>query len=147
MMPSSYSALHYLPSLCCHCGTCFVRVCVCVCAHCVVWYHCVHGVCVSEACVCVHMCTCVHNPGSCDPEAVLPSLILPQPMEVYVDDDTKLTLHGLQQHYIKLQDREKNRKLFDLLDALEFNQVPKTLWSFPQSSESFRNMLLLASGV
>jgi len=44
-------------------------------------------------------------------------------MEVYVDDDTKLTLHGLQQHYIKLQDREKNRKLFDLLDALEFNQV------------------------
>ena len=46
-----------------------------------------------------------------------------QPMEVYVDDETKLTLHGLQQHYVKLQDREKNRKLFDLLDALEFNQV------------------------
>ena len=45
------------------------------------------------------------------------------PMEVYVDDDTKLTLHGLRQHYVKLQDREKNRKLFDLLDALEFNQV------------------------
>ena len=55
--------------------------------------------------------------------------ILPQPMEVYVDDDTKLTLHGLQQHYIKLQDREKNRKLFDLLDALEFNQVPNTTCS------------------
>lgn len=45
------------------------------------------------------------------------------PMEVYVDDDSKLTLHGLQQHYIKLKDNEKNRKLFDLLDALEFNQV------------------------
>jgi superfamily II DNA/RNA helicase len=45
------------------------------------------------------------------------------PMEVYVDDDTKLTLHGLQQHYVKLRDNEKNRKLFDLLDALEFNQV------------------------
>lgn len=44
-------------------------------------------------------------------------------MEVYVDDETKLTLHGLQQHYVKLQDREKNRKLFDLLDVLEFNQV------------------------
>ena len=44
-------------------------------------------------------------------------------MEVYVDDEAKLTLHGLQQHYVKLQDREKNRKLFDLLDALEFNQV------------------------
>ncbi len=46
-----------------------------------------------------------------------------QPMEVYVDDETKLTLHGLQQHYVKLADKEKNRKLFDLLDKLEFNQV------------------------
>lgn len=44
-------------------------------------------------------------------------------MEVYVDDETKLTLHGLQQYYAKLKDNEKNRKLFDLLDALEFNQV------------------------
>ena len=46
-----------------------------------------------------------------------------QPMEVYVDDEAKLTLHVLQQHYVKLQDKEKNRKLFDLLDVLEFNQV------------------------
>ena len=46
-----------------------------------------------------------------------------QPMEVYVDDETKLTLHGLQQYYVKLKDNEKNRKLFDLLDVLEFNQV------------------------
>jgi superfamily II DNA/RNA helicase len=45
------------------------------------------------------------------------------PMEVFVDDETKLTLHGLRQHYVKLQDNEKNRKLLDLLDALEFNQV------------------------
>jgi len=45
------------------------------------------------------------------------------PMEVYVDDDTKLTLHGLRQHYCQLKEQEKNRKLFDLLDALEFNQV------------------------
>merc|ERR1712004_234643 len=45
------------------------------------------------------------------------------PMEVYVDDDSKLTLHGLQQHYVKLKDNEKNRKLFELLDLLEFNQV------------------------
>lgn len=44
-------------------------------------------------------------------------------MEVYVDDETKLTLHGLQQYYCKLKDSEKNRKLFDLLDVLEFNQV------------------------
>jgi ATP-dependent RNA helicase UAP56/SUB2 len=44
------------------------------------------------------------------------------PMEIYVDD-CKLTLHGLQQHYVKLAEAEKNRKLNDLLDALEFNQV------------------------
>jgi len=45
------------------------------------------------------------------------------PLEVYVDDDAKLTLHGLQQYYVKLKENEKNRKLFDLLDNLEFNQV------------------------
>ena len=45
------------------------------------------------------------------------------PMEVYVDDEAKLTLHGLKQHYCKLKDNEKNRKLFELLDVLEFNQV------------------------
>merc|ERR1712153_239316 len=45
------------------------------------------------------------------------------PMEIYVDDDAKLTLHGLQLYYIKLAEGEKNRKLNDLLDALEFNQV------------------------
>lgn len=46
-----------------------------------------------------------------------------QPLEVFIDDDTKLTLHGLQQYYIRLTEAEKNRKLNDLLDALEFNQV------------------------
>eukprot|EP00833_Pecoramyces_ruminatium_P015518 jgi/Orpsp1_1/1189550/evm.model.d7180000072813.1 len=45
------------------------------------------------------------------------------PLEIFVDNETKLTLHGLQQHYIKLQENEKNRKLNDLLDALDFNQV------------------------
>ncbi|KAL3880682.1 hypothetical protein ACJMK2_032904 [Sinanodonta woodiana] len=45
------------------------------------------------------------------------------PMEVFVDDDSKLTLHGLQQHYVKLKDNEKNETLFQLLDVLEFNQV------------------------
>lgn len=46
-----------------------------------------------------------------------------EPMEIYVDDEAKLTLHGLQQYYVKLTEAEKNRKLTDLLDALEFNQV------------------------
>ncbi|KAG1152238.1 hypothetical protein G6F37_001047 [Rhizopus arrhizus] len=45
------------------------------------------------------------------------------PLEIYVDDEAKLTLHGLQQFYIKLEEKEKNRKLNDLLDSLEFNQV------------------------
>ncbi|KAL6037819.1 hypothetical protein STEG23_022178 [Scotinomys teguina] len=44
-------------------------------------------------------------------------------MEVFADDETKLMLHSLQQYYIKLRDSEKNRKLFDLLDVLEFNHV------------------------
>ena len=33
------------------------------------------------------------------------------------------TLHGLKQYYVKLAENEKNRKLNELLDALEFNQV------------------------
>jgi len=45
------------------------------------------------------------------------------PTEVFVDNEAKLTLHGLQQHYVKLQEAQKNRKLNELLDNLEFNQV------------------------
>jgi len=45
------------------------------------------------------------------------------PLEIYVDDESKLTLHGLHQYYVKLNENGKNRKLNDLLDALEFNQV------------------------
>lgn len=45
------------------------------------------------------------------------------PEEMYIDDDENLTLHGLQQYWIKLEEGEKNRKLNDLLDSLEFNQV------------------------
>ena len=51
-----------------------------------------------------------------------------------MDDETKLTLHGLQQYYCKLKDSEKNRKLFDLLDVLEFNQVRASVWSGAESS-------------
>lgn len=55
-----------------------------------------------------------------------PSVLAPQPLEIFVDDETKLTLHGLQQHYVKLEEAGKNRKLNELLDTLEFNQV----WTF-----------------
>jgi ATP-dependent RNA helicase UAP56/SUB2 len=44
------------------------------------------------------------------------------PMEIFVDSE-KLTLHGLQQYFVKLSEKEKNRKLMNLLDTLEFNQV------------------------
>merc|ERR1719335_1966590 len=46
-----------------------------------------------------------------------------EPHEISVDEESKLTLHGLLQYYVKLEEKEKNRKLNDLLDALEFNQV------------------------
>lgn len=44
------------------------------------------------------------------------------PVEIYIDNESKLTLHGLQQYYVKLTEAQKNRKLNDLLDALDFNQ-------------------------
>ncbi|KAG5030966.1 hypothetical protein JHK85_014948 [Glycine max] len=57
------------------------------------------------------------------------------PMEIYVDDEAKLTLHGLVQHYIKLKEEEKNRKLNDLLDALDFNQVVIFVKSVSRAAE------------
>ena len=62
-------------------------------------------------------------------------------MEVYIDDEAKPTLHGLQQHYVKLKDSEKNRKLFELLDVLEFNQV-KTMVLFLKNNIYYRHSLL-----
>jgi len=35
----------------------------------------------------------------------------------------KLSLHGLTQFYVKLEEVQKTRKLTDLMDVLEFNQV------------------------
>jgi len=45
------------------------------------------------------------------------------PVEITVGEDSKLTLHGLVQYYVKLKENEKNRRLTDMLDALDFNQV------------------------
>jgi ATP-dependent RNA helicase UAP56/SUB2 len=44
-------------------------------------------------------------------------------VEILVDDGQKLILHGLQQYYIKVTEEEKTRKLTELLDNLDFNQV------------------------
>lgn len=43
--------------------------------------------------------------------------------EILIDDETKLVLHGLLQYYLTIEEKEKNQKLTDLLDALEFNQA------------------------
>lgn len=45
------------------------------------------------------------------------------PLQVYVNQSSKLTLHGLQQYYVQLEEAGKNRKFVDLLDSLDFNQV------------------------
>ena len=45
------------------------------------------------------------------------------PHEISVDKESKLTLHGLLQYFVKLTEKENNRKLNDLSDALEFNEV------------------------
>jgi len=57
------------------------------------------------------------------------------PLEIYINDGSKLTLHGLKQYFVKLQENEKNRKLVDLLDALEFNQVVIFVRSVNRASE------------
>jgi len=49
-------------------------------------------------------------------------LTLKQPKVILIDFD-KLTLHGLRQYYINLEENQKTRKLTDLMDILEFNQV------------------------
>ena len=46
-----------------------------------------------------------------------------QPFELYVSSEAKLTLHGLAQFFVKLEDNQKIKKVIDLLDSLDFNQV------------------------
>mmetsp|Transcript_61091 Transcript_61091/g.145541 ORF Transcript_61091/g.145541 Transcript_61091/m.145541 type:complete len:434 (+) Transcript_61091:71-1372(+) len=45
------------------------------------------------------------------------------PHEISVESEAKLTLHGLLQYYVKLEEKGKIQKMIDLLDTLEFNQV------------------------
>jgi len=44
------------------------------------------------------------------------------PQEIYVDQQSKLTLHGLAQYYVKLEEKAKINELISLLDFVEFNQ-------------------------
>jgi len=59
-------------------------------------------------------------------------------LEIFVDDDTKLKLHGLQQYYVKVNEDRKNKKLSDLLDVLDFNQVVIFAGSLKRSIELSR---------
>lgn len=45
------------------------------------------------------------------------------PNEVLIENESKLTLHGLKQYYVNIADKDKNRKLIDLIDQLAFNQI------------------------
>jgi len=57
------------------------------------------------------------------------------PLEIYINDGAKLTLHGLQQYYVQLKEEQKNRKLVDLLDDLDFNQLVIFVKSVNRASE------------
>jgi len=57
------------------------------------------------------------------------------PLEIYINEGAKLTLHGLQQYYVEITEVEKNRKLVDLLDALEFNQLVIFVRSVSRAAE------------
>ena len=46
-----------------------------------------------------------------------------KPVEIIVKEENKEHLEKLQQFYVKLKEDEKNKKLFDVLDSVQFNQV------------------------
>ena len=43
--------------------------------------------------------------------------------EVLIENESKLTLHGLRQYYVKLDEREKIAKLMDLIDNNEMTDA------------------------
>lgn len=45
------------------------------------------------------------------------------PMEIFIDDQKKLTLHGLVQYYCKLEEKQKTKTLLGLLYKLNYNQT------------------------
>lgn len=47
----------------------------------------------------------------------------PDAAQILIDNENDLVLHGLQQFYIKVSEAEKTRKLTDLLDSIDFNQL------------------------
>eukprot|EP01090_Pellita_catalonica_P000229 TRINITY_DN1015_c0_g1_i1.p1 TRINITY_DN1015_c0_g1~~TRINITY_DN1015_c0_g1_i1.p1 ORF type:complete len:435 (-),score=70.65 TRINITY_DN1015_c0_g1_i1:43-1317(-) len=62
-------------------------------------------------------------------------MFMHNPLEIYVNDGSKLTLHGLKQYYLELEESSKTRKLVELLDALEFNQCVVFVSSVKRAKE------------
>jgi len=50
-------------------------------------------------------------------------LYMHNPREIIIDEGKKLRLHGLQQFYVKLTEKQKTEKLISILDNIDFNQV------------------------
>ena len=46
-----------------------------------------------------------------------------KPVEIIVKEENKEHLEKLQQFYVKLKEDEKNKKLLDVIDKVQFNQV------------------------
>jgi ATP-dependent RNA helicase UAP56/SUB2 len=46
-----------------------------------------------------------------------------RPHEIYVGEESKLTLHGLTQMYLRVEESKKNVKLEDILDTHDFSQL------------------------
>mmetsp|Transcript_111390 Transcript_111390/g.239941 ORF Transcript_111390/g.239941 Transcript_111390/m.239941 type:complete len:217 (+) Transcript_111390:217-867(+) len=44
-------------------------------------------------------------------------------IECIIDNDSNLTLHGLQQYTVELKEAEKNRKVYTIIKDLPFNQL------------------------
>jgi len=56
------------------------------------------------------------------------------PLDIFVSDG-EITLHGLTQYYLKVAEAQKTKRLVDLLDVLEFNQVIIFVSSPPRATE------------
>ena len=71
----------------------------------------------------------------CDKQVMMFSATLPEdtkevckkfmrkPVEIIVNEESKECLEKLQQFYVKLKDEEKNLRLLQILDEIQFNQV------------------------
>jgi ATP-dependent RNA helicase UAP56/SUB2 len=46
-----------------------------------------------------------------------------RPVESFVDDETKLTLHGIQQYWLELTEPQKNRELNNLWETFDCNRM------------------------